>query len=159
VLKPFPFTDADLLPQEACRFQHWGERDGAPFSDIRPLTDAAAERVWARVAPRAGASAIDTGASDTGLELDLNMLDDWDAATVKAWLLALPAVPGERVLVCDQPQVAVSVPWAAVCEHWLVFFWTGACVCDCSGKWVLVHDGDAFRFIQSGVSRPAAVFP
>jgi hypothetical protein len=112
----FALTDDDLLPQEACRFQHWGERDGPPFSEVRPLTDAAA-----------------------------------------AWLRTLPVDPSPRVLLCYQPKVVVSVPWATVCEHWLVFFWTAACVCDGTCDWVLFHDGDVFRFIPSAQTARATV--
>ena len=138
-------TEADFVPQAECRFQHWGEREGEPYCFIRPLGERAAERVWARLNVPRGAS------SDV---LDLAALDDWDAAQVTRWLLDRSADRDRHVLLCYQPRVVVSVPWRVVCEHWLIFFWTGACAFAADGSWVLVHDGDRFEFMVTASSSP-----
>ena len=136
--------ETDFVPLSECQFQHWGERDGPPFSDIRPLSESAAERVWARVSPLA--AAVSSDAVDDGRALDLAARDDWDASTVCRWLRSLVSDGDERVLICYQPRVVVSVPWDTACAHWLVFFWTAACVYAPRGTWVLAHDGDRFAF-------------
>jgi len=144
-------TEKDFVPLEQCQFQHWGDRTGAPFDQIRPLGDAAAERVWARAA--ALSSATWSEAAPGGDQIDLGSVDG-DEKTVKrhvaAWLRRREASdgpgPDQPVILCYQPRVAVVVPWAIVCEHWLIFFWTPACAWPTSEQWVLVHDGDRFAF-------------
>ena len=143
-------TEADFVPLAACAFQPWGERDGPPFSDIRPLGEVAAERLWSQVSPLA-ASLASRAAEDAHV-LDLSESDDWDASSVSRWLLSRASDPSEPVLVCYQPRVVVSVPWDVVCDHWLVFFWTGACVYAPGGRWALVHDGDRFTFGPTAVA-------
>ena len=118
-----------------------------PYSHIRPLSGLAAERAWARAAPLAAAAS--PASVEPHDQLDLGATDDWDADSVARWLLSRGSDPEQRVLVCYQPRVVVSVPWAVLCDHWLVFFWTAACVCDPAGAWVLVHDGDRFFFRRS----------
>ena len=146
---PFELTPKDFVPLDQCEFQHWGERSGAPFDEIRPLCDAAAERVWARTA---ALSAGTWSAAGPGADLiDLASMD-WDEETVKRhvslWLRRRDAGGSEdrEVILCYQPRVAVVVPWRVVCDHWLVFFWTPACAWPASEEWVLVHDGDRFAF-------------
>ena len=136
-------TENDFVPLAQFQFQHWCDRCGPPYSFIRPLREAAAERVWARVAS--------ARAEESGSEaLDLGALDDWDASLVKRWLLSRDSDAGRHVLLCYQPRVVVSVPWGIVCEHWLVFFWTAARACADDGAWVLTHDGDRFEFASGG---------
>ena len=148
---PPELTEADFVPLAQCQFQHWGERVGPPYSHIRPLGEPAAERVWAGVSPLAASLA--SNVADRSHVLDLSESDDWDPSTVTSWLLSRASDPQERVLVCYQPRVVVSVPWDAVCNHWLVFFWTGACVYAPREKWALVHDGDRFTFGQTAAAR------
>ena len=148
-------TEKDFVPLADCQFQHWGDRAGPPYSHIRPLSESSAERLWARAGAFAGATQDSSDSVDAADRLDLSLLDDWDAAQVTRWLSSRVPDVGQRVLVCYQPKVAVSVPWGAVCEHWLVFFWTGAWVLGPDGDWTLVHDGDRFVFDRKPV-RPRA---
>ena len=134
-------TDKDFVPLAHCEFQHWGERSGPPFSHMRGLSGDAAERVWRKTAETA-ASAWD-GADE---QLDLTATGDWSEASVREWLLARCGDRDEQVLVCFQPRVAVVLSWGVLCDHWLLVLWTGGCVWPCSGRWVLVHDGDRFAF-------------
>ena len=140
-------TEADFVPLAQCQFQHWCDRAGPPYSSIRPLNESAAERVWAR------AAALRAAASE---RLDLSTLDDWGPPLVTRWLLSRVPDADQHVFVCYQPRVVVSVPWGVVCGHWLVFFWTGACVYASDGTWKLVHDGDRFDHFVAGAPQPAA---
>ncbi len=145
----FPLSDTDFVPLDQCQFQRWGERGGPPFSEIRPLGEAAAERVWARAVALSSAAWARDGADAD--EIDLASVDgDEDAVKrrVAAWLRRRDAGgrPDEPVILCYQPRVAVVVPWRVVCDHWLVFFWTPGCAWPVSEDWVLVHDGDRFAF-------------
>src|SRR5688500_3769730 len=45
---PLQLREQDYLPLAECAFQHWGEREGEPFTHLRPLTPDAAERIWRR---------------------------------------------------------------------------------------------------------------
>jgi hypothetical protein len=136
---PPELTERDFLPQAECRFQHWGDRDGEPFCHIRPLSEAAAERLWRRAAVL-----LDTQRS--GIFLDLAECGEWDVDSVKGWLLDRFPDRDEPVFVCYQPRVAVRVPWGVLCDHWLTFFWTAGCVSPADERWSLVHDGDRFAF-------------
>jgi hypothetical protein len=140
-------TEKDFLPPHQCQFQHWGDRDGEPYCHVRPLSESAAERIWRRTAALAAADwATAGGPRDTNHSLDLAECGEWDALFVKNWLLSRVPDPDQPVFVCYQPKIAVSVPWRVVCDHWLVFFWTGGCVWPASEQWILVHDGDRFAF-------------
>lgn len=143
---PLELTEKDFVPLAECQFQHWGDRTGPPYSHIRPLSESAAERVWRRTAALAAADWAAQSGPDTSDHLDLATCGEWDADSVKRWLLGRCADADQRVFVCYQPRVAISVPWGVLCDHWLVFFWTGGCVWPASERWILVHDGDAFAF-------------
>ena len=135
-------SENDFVPIEQCEFQHWGERTGPPFCDMRALSPEAAERVWRRTAQTCAADWADRA----GEHLDLTGAGDWSEATVREWLLARAGGRDEPVIVCFQPRVAVEVPWGTLCDHWLRVLWTGGCVWPRTGDWVLVHDGDRFAF-------------
>ena len=149
---PVELTETDFLPRAECQFQHWGERDGEPFCHIRPLSEAAAERLWYR---RGNVTALRRN------QVDLNLAEcgDWDADFVTRWLLDRCPDRAERVFVCYQPRVAVSVPWGVLCDHWLTFFWTAGCVWPADERWSLVHDGDRFTFSGPPGAGPATVRP
>jgi hypothetical protein len=142
---PIELAEHDFAPRSALQFQHWGERDGPPFHDLRPLSPGAAERVWRRTASMAAATW--TGGAGG---LDLRAADDWTRDSVRDWLLSQVADRDEQVLACYQPTVAIALPWGTLCDHWLTFLWTGGCVWPASEAWVLVHDGDQFVFGRSG---------
>ena len=146
---PLELTEKDFLPLAECQFQHWGDRAGTPYSHIRPLSESASERVWRRTAALAATEWAES-AADASDRLDLATCGDWDADSVKAWLLARVPDRDQDVFVCYQPRVAIRVPWDVLCDHWLVFFWTGGCVWPASERWILVHDGDAFAFGRAG---------
>lgn len=136
-------SENDFVPLSECQFQHWGEHTGRPWCEVRPLGEGAAERVWRRTAALSAASWAEGAGAD---RLDLRGDDEWTPESVRDWLAARGPAPDHRVLVCYQPRVAVSVPWGVLCDHWLVFFWTGGCVWPQDERWVLVHDGDQFAF-------------
>ncbi len=143
----------DYLPLAQCAFQHWGEREGEPFTRIRPLTPDAAERVWRRTASMAAQEwAAGVNGADPGEALlDLRAIDSWTEQTVRDWLLDRVGDRDELVLVCYQPRVAIRVPWGTLCDHWLKLFWTGGCAWPLSERWVMVHDGDRFAIGRRGV--------
>jgi hypothetical protein len=140
-------SEGDFRPIAGYEFQHWGERTGQPYAAIRPLTPAAAERVWRRAVELGGVPWADGGTDAGAGRLDLQRPDaEWDDRTVCRWLLERVPDRDLEVLVCYQPQVAVAVPWGLLCEHWLLLLWTGGCVWPPDEAWVLVHDGDQFAF-------------
>ena len=85
-------TEKDFVPLADFEFQHWCDRAGAPYSSIRPLSEAAAERVWARVA---------SVRAEESEALDLGALDDWDASLVKRWLLSCDGNADRHVLLAQ----------------------------------------------------------
>jgi hypothetical protein len=140
-------TDNDYVPIAGYAFQHWGERTGMPYERIRPLSDAAANRIWDRARALSVAAWSEPDDAAGGL-LDLRQLDQWDRGTVREWLLARVADPAAPVVVCYQPGCAVVIDWAVLCDHWLVFFWTDACAWAMDEAWILAHDGDRFAFAR-----------
>src|SRR5215217_1220051 len=95
-------TEKDYVPLAECQFQHWGERCGAPYSHIRPLSAAAAERVWRRTAALAATGWAEADAGDCD-RLDLAACGDWDASTVRQWMLSRCVDRNQTVFVCYQP--------------------------------------------------------
>jgi hypothetical protein len=151
--EPLELCEHDYLPLAECTFQHWGEREGEPFSHLRPLTPDAAERVWRRTSAMAAqewAACEAGGGGDVGgiagrsAMLDLRVEESWTEATVRQWLLEQVADREQPIVVCYQPAIAVRVPWGVLCDHWLLLFWTGGCAWPLNEAWVMVHDGDRF---------------
>ena len=146
---PLQLREQDYLPLAECAFQHWGEREGEPFTHLRPLTPDAAERVWRRTSVMAARQWAES-ADDAAGVLDLRTADDWDTESVRDWLLTQVADREAPVVVCYQPRIAVQLPWGVACEHWLQFFWTSGCAFPISEDWVMVHDGDRFAVGRKG---------
>jgi hypothetical protein len=136
-------TEHDYIPLSECEFQHWGQHSGPPYSEIRPLCAEAAQKVWRRTLAMA-ASAWSEASPES--QFDLRGPAEWSETSVRDWLLSQVADRSATVLVCFQPQVAICIAWGVLCDHWLIFLWTGGCVWPASEDWVLVHDGDQFVF-------------
>src|SRR5688500_3725056 len=111
---PIQLADADFLPLSECDFQHWGERSGMPYCEIRPLGPGAARRVWQRTVAMAALAWSDEEAGDDSARLDLRGTDDWDEPAVTRWMRGHVTNPDEPVIVCYQPGVAVMVPWGVL---------------------------------------------
>jgi hypothetical protein len=139
---PLQLREQDYLPLAECAFQHWGQREGEPFTHLRPLTPDAAQRVWHRTSAMAAREWADS--ADADAVLDLRALDDWSNDSVRDWLLGQVGNREQAIVVCYQPKVAVHVPWGVACDHWLKLFWTSGCAFPLSEEWVMVHDGDRF---------------
>jgi hypothetical protein len=139
---PLQLREQDYLPLADCAFQHWGEREGEPFTHLRPLTPDASERAWQRTSAMTARQWAESAADDA--VLDLQILDEWNPESVRDWLLSQIADRDQAIVVCYQPRVAIRVPWGVACDHWLHFFWTSGCAFPLSEEWVMVHDGDRF---------------
>ena len=142
-------TESDYRPIEGYPFQRWGERTGRPFRDIRPLSEAAAARVWKRTLRIHAADwdgPIPHDAYPRRRALDLSGAD-WTEESVRGWLMdTVPAADDEPVLVSYAPQWAVTVDWSVLCEYWLTFFWTAAAVRVPDERWVLYQADDRLAF-------------
>ena len=135
-------TEKDYQPLATYTFQHWNERTGPAFCNMRPLTEDAARRVWQRACVMTQAAWAD-GEGNHRFDLQNS---DWDGPRVRDWLLACVPERDHRVIVCFQPQSAISVPWGDLCDHWLLLLWTGGCAWPADERWVMVHDGEQFVF-------------
>lgn len=135
-------SESDFLPLSDFAFQHWNQRSGPAFADVRPMTEDAARRMWRRTLEMCSAEWADRDASQ---RFDLRS-GHWQTSDVCKWLCSLGPQSDQPVIVCFQPQSAVTVPWSSLCAHWLILLWTGGCAWPPTGDWLLVHDGDQFAF-------------
>lgn len=159
---PLSLSETDYQPIERFAFQRWGERRGAPYCDIRPLTTTAAERVWRWALRHVAVSEDDPlphDLYDRPARLDLATSGDWDESTVRDWLLGHVPRRDAHTLVTYGPQWAVRVPWGTFCDHWLTFCWPGACCAwPESEEWVLRHDPDQFLLSRRRSAAPTGRF-
>ena len=143
-------VEKDYRPIAGYPFQRWGERDGRPFCDIRPLSPDAARRAWRRTVLLNGAEwdgSLPTDWYARQDELDLrDPVVPWDEASVRDWLAARGVNRNERVLACYGPEWVIEIDWATFYDHWLTFLWVDACAWPTSEAWFLRYAGERFVF-------------
>lgn len=148
--QPLVLREADYRPIDGYPFQRWGERTGPPFVDIRPLTSAAAARVWRRTVELNGHGWDDALPPDAFPEQSVLDLRDaalaWDRQVVRDWLLGRQPDRDVRVLACYGPEWAVELAWGAFCDHWLTFLWVDACAWPVCESWLLRFANERLTF-------------